>query len=146
MPSSKIATPSRLSAFLACPRVCCLLHFLCGSKGLRKRFRPSDKRPRVSSVRIAGAVNFCVKRPFILHGIYSPRRRWGIKSFADSRLACNLTFESESAPVAWVALPGGRGNAAPPYFSHLTGAARLSSASKSSTVSFALNRPLGWRR
>ena len=50
-----------------------------------------------------------------LRRVRSPRRRWGIKSFADSRLACSLTFESESAPVAWVALPGGRGNAAPPY-------------------------------
>ena len=38
-----------------------------------------------------------------------------------SRLALTLqfylnTYESESAPVAWVALPRGRSNAAPPYW------------------------------
>jgi ABC-type arginine transport system permease subunit len=38
----------------------------------------------------------------------------------ESRLAFTLTlclnaYESESAPVAWVALPRGRSNAAPPY-------------------------------
>lgn len=47
---------SCMGTFPACPRGCRLLYFRCGSKGSRKRFRPSDKRPRVSSVRIAGAV------------------------------------------------------------------------------------------
>jgi len=47
---------SRRGTFPACPRDRRLLYFRCGSKGSRKRFRPSDKRPRVSSVRIAGAV------------------------------------------------------------------------------------------
>jgi len=32
-----------LSTFPACLRTFSLLCFLCGSKGLRKRFRPSDK-------------------------------------------------------------------------------------------------------
>ena len=56
-----------------------------------------------------------------------------------SRLALTLqfylnTYESESAPVAWVALPRGRGDAAPPYFSHRTGVATWSSASKLSLI------------
>jgi len=67
----------------------------------------------------------------------------------ESRLALTLQFylniyESESAPVAWVALPRGRSNAVPPYLSsHRAGEETLSSSEKSSTGCVDLNRALG---
>jgi hypothetical protein len=60
--------------------------------------------------------------PISYHLIPKPLA-WGISSLVSPPPFWTIFAESESAPVAWVALPRGRGDAAPPYFSHLTGAA-----------------------